>query len=130
MDDLEIYHHGILGMKWGFRRFQNKDGTLTEEGKKRYNSNFSSSRNVHYNSKRRRNTDRMTNEELEREIKRIRLENDYRRALIEAPKAHHIKKTLSLTADTTGSIIRTYNNSKNLVAIGKRIIESVMEEDS
>ena len=27
---------GILGMKWGIRRFQNPDGTLTEEGKKRY----------------------------------------------------------------------------------------------
>ena len=32
----ELYHHGILGMKWGIRRYQNKDGTLTEAGKKRY----------------------------------------------------------------------------------------------
>ena len=33
-DHLE--HHGILGQKWGVRRFQNKDGTRTAEGKKRY----------------------------------------------------------------------------------------------
>lgn len=35
---METYlaHHGILGMKWGIRRYQNKDGTLTEAGKKRY----------------------------------------------------------------------------------------------
>lgn len=33
----ELEHHGIKGQKWGVRRFQNEDGTLTEKGKKRYN---------------------------------------------------------------------------------------------
>ena len=32
----ELYHHGIKGQKWGVRRFENPDGTLTEEGKRRY----------------------------------------------------------------------------------------------
>ena len=31
-----LMHHGILGMKWGVRRFQNKDGSLTPEGRARY----------------------------------------------------------------------------------------------
>lgn len=35
--NLELCHHGIKGMKWGVRRFQRKDGTLTNAGKKRYN---------------------------------------------------------------------------------------------
>lgn len=32
----ELYHHGILGQKWGIRRYQNPDGTLTTEGRIRY----------------------------------------------------------------------------------------------
>lgn len=32
-----LYHHGIKGMKWGVRRYQKKDGSLTPAGKKRYN---------------------------------------------------------------------------------------------
>jgi len=34
--ELYLVHHGILGQKWGIRRFQNADGTLTDAGKKRY----------------------------------------------------------------------------------------------
>lgn len=36
MDNNSLAHWGILGMKWGVRRYQNKDGSLTKAGKKRY----------------------------------------------------------------------------------------------
>lgn len=36
MAEYELWHYGVKGMKWGVRRFQKKDGTLTSAGKKRY----------------------------------------------------------------------------------------------
>ena len=36
MSSEKLYHHGIKGQRWGVRRFQNKDGSLTSEGEKRY----------------------------------------------------------------------------------------------
>lgn len=39
-----IQHHGIKGMKWGVRRYQNRDGSLTAEGKKRYERDIADNR--------------------------------------------------------------------------------------
>lgn len=35
-DGTSLYHYGIKGQRWGDRRYQNEDGSLTEEGRKRY----------------------------------------------------------------------------------------------
>lgn len=40
----ELYHHGILGQKWGVRRFQNEDGSLTNLGRRRYVKTMGSER--------------------------------------------------------------------------------------
>ena len=39
-EENRLMHFGILGQKWGVRRFQNEDGTLTEEGRRRYLQNY------------------------------------------------------------------------------------------
>lgn len=36
MDELYLQHHGIIGQKWGIRRYQNYDGTYTQQGMQRY----------------------------------------------------------------------------------------------
>lgn len=40
----ELYHYGIQGQKWGIRRFQNEDGSLTNDGKLRYETNLDGKR--------------------------------------------------------------------------------------
>ena len=44
MNNNELYHHGILDQKWGIRRYENEDGTLTPAGKKRYNYDIDSAK--------------------------------------------------------------------------------------
>ena len=39
-----LAHHGVKGQKWGVRRYQNKDGSLTSDGKKKYHSKLEKKR--------------------------------------------------------------------------------------
>ena len=77
-DTSELYHWGIKGMKWGQRRYQYKDGTLTPAGKKRYSEGglFGSSKKKSA-SKKSTPTDpsQMTTRQLQSAIKRKQLEN-------------------------------------------------------
>lgn len=46
MENTYLVHHGILGQKWGARRFQNPDGSLTSAGQKRYLKNYKKKKHI------------------------------------------------------------------------------------
>lgn len=84
----ELYHWGIKGQKWGVRRYRNEDGTLTEDGKKRYlrkidkrsrKNNLKGSRDSKVlKEARSKNIDNMTDKELQSYVNRLNLERNYR----------------------------------------------------
>lgn len=74
----ELCHYGVLGMKWGVRRYQNKDGSLTTKGKKRYSSDASKSDKKEDTKPKKKSISEMSDEELSKAIKRLEIEKRYR----------------------------------------------------
>ena len=88
ISDDELYHYGIKGQKWGVRRYQNKDGSLTPAGKKR-RSNFDEVRN-------------MSTDELRQKVRRLNNEQRY----------------IDLTKSSSSSISKTADGIERASRIG------------
>ena len=117
-DLYELQHHGVKGMKWGIRRFQKKDGSLTSAGKKRYNDDMSDDARE-ASALKKKKVSQMSNAELRQMNERQRLEQEYSRL---NPGA--FKKGLAFTAAAAGvmgTALSVYNNSSQIVKIGKTV---------
>lgn len=77
MDERIMCHWGIKGMKWGVRRYQNKDGSLTPAGKKRYSDS-----EVQPTEPSKKQP--MTDDELRARISRLELEKRYNELMRQA----------------------------------------------
>lgn len=69
----ELYHWGIKGMKWGVRRYQNSDGSLTSKGKKRYSEDAYRAKKI-----KKKRLSQMSNAELKELNNRMQLEQNYK----------------------------------------------------
>ena len=85
--DGELRHWGIKGQKWGIRRYQNKDGSLTPAGRKRYNPDEKSS-----DAPKKKSVKDMTDDEIRTAIARKQLENQYKQLHPEPQKKDSFAK--------------------------------------
>lgn len=74
----DLAHHGILGQKWGVRRYQNKDGTYTSEGRQRYKKSSEQLNSETQKKQDVKNRGALSNTELREKIERLKLERELR----------------------------------------------------
>lgn len=120
-DLTQLFHHGIKGQKWGVRRFQNEDGSLTEEGKKRYNQDESKKPEEEGKT-----YSDLSEKEKDDFIEKLKKENE-RNKVIDTYN-ERISKQDKAKADATE---QDYNNSINMIKEGQSITSnlSVLAKD-
>lgn len=94
----ELYHHGILGQKWGIRRFQNPDGTRTAAGKKRRNE-YDDIKNL-------------SDDDLNKRLNRAKLEQRYNNLT---------SKKTNKTLDVIGKAATVATNTGNMANSGGQL---------
>ena len=141
----ELKHFGKKGMKWGVRRYQNKDGTLTEAGKKRY------ARDIRENNARKKDNrmkidgpdaHRWVQEDIDRTKKSIDEASNVTRQLDNlnqsVSKSKPVKMDLSSMSDAElrAKINRAqlerqyadlYSQDSRQISKGKKIVDNVLE---
>lgn len=98
----ELYHHGIKGQRWGIRRFQNKDGSLTNAGKKR--------RRINYDAE----AKQMSDDELRSKVNRLNLEKRYMNLSSSRSKSSKILDAINKTSSAGNNVGKIAKDSYTL----------------
>lgn len=104
----ELYHHGVMGMKWGVRRYQNKDGTLTAAGKKQKKKTLSADDKEKVRRKsdlKKRRT--MSDADIKKQIERIKLEKEFKNLTKEdiSPGKKYVEEIMSSAGKKALSVV-------------------------
>lgn len=107
----ELYHYGILGMKWGVRRYQNKDGTLTNLGKKRKQEDIHEDYARAHSKK---SIKSMSDAELRNRNNRLQMERQYQTLTKKTGKGKKVVTALIATAGTITAAEAAYKTYKRI----------------
>ena len=127
MPDYELYHFGIKGMKWGVRRYQNKDGSLTPAGRKRRKEEpHEDYKKVHDSKK----VSQMSDSELRARNNRLQMEAQYKQLTKKTNVGMKAVKTFIAVAGTIAALEgahKTYSRVGNaaLDKIGDFVVNSI-----
>ena len=128
-----LMHYGIKGMKWGVRRYQNEDGTLTPSGKKRYSQNDSPSED-YVRAHTKKPVSQMSDQELRTVNNRLQMERQYQQLTVSPGKMQSaMKKVAAATAalGTLGAfaaaVEKAPGNIDKIVNNGQKIAEKFSE---
>lgn len=112
MNQNELYHYGVLGMKWGVRRYRNSGGSYTREGLKRFDKSYEdyqSKNNAYKDARKTKDKLAIRKAKNERKISKRNLNRDYKQ--LARDKAGDKGKALYQSGKTI-----TGNMSRNLIA--------------
>lgn len=112
-----LIHYGVKGMKWGVRRYQNKDGSLTAEGTKRALREYAMDNSLAY--ERGRKATIYGNAAAKSTKRTIKIENKLDKQYAKDPegskaKTQKLRKKWEASAKTTAELLKTYNESKDI----------------
>lgn len=109
MNERELVHYGIKGMKWGILRYQNPDGTLTAAGKVRdrmtRKRNLKKAEKILKGSNKtvKRRLSQITDEELQKAVNRLQLERTYKNLTTPPDKHKKAKEIATKWLETAGT---------------------------
>lgn len=114
MENSQLYHHGILGMKWGVRRFQHKDGSLTSAGKRHLEQNSKAKQGNNKKKKghttnKGKSINELSDDELRKRINRLELEKRYEALSKKEQKAKMFdgKRFVTQVLENSGKVVAT-----------------------